>query len=284
MILEYNNLIKYCESNNLDNEKLEQFVSENVHSANLHDQRYNIYQTLINNNKLKLFQTMMPYDIDGVIRYCKVADKFITKFHYKMNLEDVSKHQPLSENILTKFQNSLDWFNISIKQSLNPKLINKFYKKLNIKCILEYQDITDDIIEKFHYKIPNGALFQRNSKIIQKYHLKIHKPYMQVCHIMGPPNICETTNDAYVGYLHVSNQYKSLSHAEYYQIGHSYERACQYTPFFYHGRGFDVCINKIVTVYGKLLKVKIHPNNIIWTDTKEDIMHCNKITILEECT
>ncbi len=148
--------------------------------------------------------------------------------------------------------------------------------------IIRYQLIPEYIVEKFIYKITSTTISKKYPKIIKKYHLKAPTPVIEEKDMVGPPSLCKTIGNYIIGYLHVSNLYKSLTFPQVYQIGHTYERYCHTSRPDGLG-GFEIHVNKIDINSGKLLKVKTNPDNIIWTYTKRNIMHCNKITILEEC-
>ena len=196
------------------------------------------------------------------------------KFSDKVYLYYISINQKLSESFIEKHSDKLNWDYISIYQKLSEQFIEKHSNKVNWNYILSYQKLSEQFIEKHNlYISENNWNFKTNKEKLDL--IKKCKQYEII------------DNEFVIAYKSVRNDYSSVYKRNFYkyEIGKFYESHCNCNSNDENSFGLSAWTKEKALEYypkGKLLKVKIHINDIGCLIDKEFKLRCKKFQIIEE--
>jgi len=212
----------------------------------------------------------------------KLSESFIEQFQDKVQWEYISCYQKLSEKFIAKFENKVNWRKISWSQNLSESFVETFQHKVNWYCISKHQKLSESFIEKFqdvvHWKSISECQ-KLSQRLITKFidnvskdgvarFQKLSDNYRQKFKLPVPPN----------SWINASIEFKRkqvLRTNNYildgdYIIAYKGIRSENYSKYNFQYRG------------EKLIKVKIHLNDLGCIVRAGNKLRCFKFTVLEE--
>ena len=209
-----------------------------------------------------------------ISEYQKLSEEFIEKFRDKIDWGWISEYQKLSEEFIEKFQDKVDWYGISINQKLSEEFIEKFQDKVDWGYISIYQKLSEEFITKHNLNIDKS----KNTNYFN---------FEQKLELVKNTNLYEIVDEVYViAYKSIRNDNYSFFNFQYcYEIGRIYEAHCDCNLDNEDSFGLSVWTREKALEYnstGKLVKVKIHIDDIGAVVHDGGKLRCKKFEVIEE--
>ena len=229
----------------------------------------------------KLSESFIEKHSDKVIWYYisyyqNLSEDFIEKFSDKVDLNSISRCQKLSEDFIEKYSNKVYWFSISEYQILSEQFIEKYLDKIDLYYISRYQKLSKSFIKK-------------HNLYISKYNWN-YKTNEEKLDLIKKCNKYEIINNEFViAYKSVRDDYRSVHKSNFYkyEINKFYESHCDCNSDNENSFGLSAWTKEKALEYypeGKLLKVKIHINDIgcLVKYKYKYKLRCKRFQIIEE--
>jgi hypothetical protein len=212
------------------------------------------------------------FDLHLISQYQKLNEEFIERNSDRINWYWISMYQKLSLEFIERHSNEVDWLYISKYQKLNSEFIEKHIDKLNLSYISKYQKLSSEFIEKYGLKIPKNSWMYKDIEY-KRYKILNTKLY-------------ELEEDYIIAYKAVRKDNYSVYNFQYqYEIGKEYTAHADYNPENKDSFGLSVWTYESAKKYfnkGKILKVKIHLNDVAVLEHDGHKLRCTKIIIIDE--
>jgi hypothetical protein len=185
---------------------------------------------------------------------------------------DVCAYQKLSVAFIEKHANVLGWLYISKFQPLDETFIEKHINEVDFDIIVKHQKLSDVFLKKYNLKKP------RNSWLYKSIKYKKQK-------ILNT-GLYEIIDDYVYAYKAVRDDYYSIFNFQYlYEIDKEYTSHADYDIKEENSFGLSAWTYEGAKNYynkGRILKVKIHLDDVAALVQKGHKLRCTKITIIDE--
>jgi len=264
----------------------------------------------INNTHTKIYRTPLTKDYfekyQGNINWnlvCQeyvLTEKFIEEYQNELNWDFISYYQKLSEQFIEKFQYKVDWYYISKIQKLSEQFIEKFEDQVNWATICKYQILSEPFIEKYMHsgKITWTTITQYqklSQEFIHKYELNKYILPIQMSWLYADMetkrkafvncNLYEMDGNYVIAYKGIrSDNYSKFNFQYKYELNGIYESNADYNLNEQNSFGLSAWTKLEALQYcnEKLIKVKIHLNDIAALVHDSRKIRCTKFQVIEE--
>jgi len=225
----------------------------------------------------------------------RLSEPFIEKFQNNVCWTAICGCKKLSEAFIEKFQHKMKWGTIGCFQQLSEAFIEKFQTKLYGKDISEFQILSEDIIEKFgfgYFCRHKVSSFQNLSPFfIQKHNLTVPEDcWLHKSVEFKRQQILQTgkyslEGDYIIAYKGIrSDNYSVYSFLYQYFVGKTYTSHCDCNVTSENSFGLSAWTEERARLFcnQKLIKIKIHLNDLGCMVQNKSKLRCFKFTVIEE--
>ena len=203
----------------------------------------------------------------------KLSEDFIKEFQDKVNWDCISIYQKLSEKFIREFQNRVKWKYISMCQVLSESFIREFKDKVDWHHISMYQILSESFIKEFNLKIDRTTNWNYVSNDVKLKAIK-------------DSNLYEIIDDEYIiAYKGIrSDNYSKFNFQYQYLVGNTYESHCNADINNEISFGLSAWTLEKAKEYcdEKIIKVKIHINDVKALIHNNNKIRCSKFEVIEE--
>lgn len=225
----------------------------------------------LSENFIKEFQDKVDWNWISMIQ--KLSEDFIREFKDRVNWNYISIYQKLSENFIREFQNRVDWDYISTYQILSEEFIREFEDRVNWNYIAKHQILSESFIKEFNLKIDKITNWNYVSNDVKLKAIKDSGLY-------------EIVDDDYViAYKGIrSDNYSKFNFQYHYLVGNTYESHCNANIDKEISFGLSAWTFEKAKEYcdEKVIKVKIHINDVKALINNSNKIRCSKFEVIEE--
>jgi len=199
-----------------------------------------------------------------------LSEAFMEKFQDKICWKSISKHQRLSEPFIEKFQQQVIWESICKFQPLSEKFIEKFRTNIQLDFVSKYQKVSSEFVNKHNISIPEDCWLHKSVEFKRQQILQTKKYILEDDYII-----------AYKGIR--SDNYSVYSFLYQYFVGETYTSQCDCSIDIENSFGLSAWTLKDAKRYcnQKIIKVKIHLNDLGCIVRGENKLRCFKFTVVE---
>lgn len=203
----------------------------------------------------------------------KLSEDFIREFQNRVNWDCISIYQKLSEDFIREFQGKVNWNYVSTYQILSESFIREFQNKVNWNYIAKYQILSESFIKEFNLEIDKTTNWNYVSNDVKLKAIKDSGLY-------------EIVDDDYViAYKGIrSDNYSKFNFQYQYLVGNTYESHCNANIDKEISFGLSAWTLEEAKRYcdEKIIKVKIHINDIKALVNNSNKIRCSKFKVIEE--
>lgn len=203
----------------------------------------------------------------------KLSEDFIREFQNRVNWDCISIYQKLSEDFIREFQGKVNWNYVSTYQILSESFIREFQNKVNWNYIAKYQILSESFIKEFNLEIDKTTNWNYVSNDIKLKAIKDSGLY-------------EIIDDNYIiAYKGIrSDNYSKFNFQYQYLVGNTYESHCNANIDKEISFGLSAWTLEEAKRYcdEKIIKVKIHINDIKALVNNSNKIRCSKFKVIEE--
>jgi len=204
-----------------------------------------------------------------ISKYQKLSETFIEQFQDKVNWNFISKYQKLSETFIEQFQDKVNWEHINVYQKLSESFIEQFQNKLNWEYIGKYQKLSEAFLTKHDLTVPENCWLYKSLEFKKEQILQTKKYILEDDYII-----------AYKGIR--SDNYSTFQYQ--YFVGEAYSSHCDCNVDNKNSFGLSAWTLEDAKNYcdQKIIKVKIHLNDLGCIVHDSYKLRCFKFTVVEE--
>jgi hypothetical protein len=226
-----------------------------------------------------------------ISQYQNLSEGFIREFANKIRWACVSKFQNLSEGFIREFADKVGWNYISQHQNLSESFIKEFAHKVNWEYISKYQKLNEEFIREFADKVDWDYIscYQKLSEGFRKeYNVTILDSnwlYKTAEEKRVWLDKYEIEGDYVIAYKSCRNGgYSTYNFQHKYEVGKEYTAHCDCNVDDENSFGLSVGTKEYAFSYckEKLLKVKIHIDDVGVIVRDGNHIRCSKLYVMEE--
>ena len=217
---------------------------------------------------MEKFQDKLVWE--SISAFQVLSEAFMEKFQDKICWKSISKHQRLSEPFIEKFQQQVIWESICKFQPLSEKFIEKFRTNIQLDFVSKYQKVSSEFVNKHNISIPEDCWLHKSVEFKRQQILQTKKYILEDDYII-----------AYKGIR--SDNYSVYSFLYQYFVGETYTSQCDCSIDIENSFGLSAWTLKDAKRYcnQKIIKVKIHLNDLGCIVRGENKLRCFKFTVVE---
>ena len=205
--------------------------------------------------------------------YQKLSEDFMREFQDRVDWYFISIYQKLSEDFMREFQDRVDWYFISIYQKLSENFIREIQDRVVWRCISKNQILSESFIREFNLEVNKTTNWNYVSNNIKLKAIK-------------DSNLYEIIDDNYIiAYKGIrSDNYSKFNFQYQYLIGNTYESNCDADINNQNSFGLSAWTLEKAKEYcnEKIIKVKIHINDVKALVHNSNKIRCSKFEVIEE--
>ena len=208
-----------------------------------------------------------------ISKYQKLSENFIREFKNDVNFDMICKYQKLSEDFIYEFKTTVNLYDIFKYQILSENFIRKFiteYKNnININFIFKYQKLSDEFIKKFD--------------LSPLYYNWLYKDYAFKYEKIKNCRLYEIEGEYVIAYKGIrKDNYSTYIFQYQYLPGLTYECHADHNSDDNNSFGLSAWTKREALDYcdEKLIKVKIHINDIAALVHDSNKIRCSKFTVI----
>lgn len=211
-------------------------------------------------------------DFEKIGMYGTLSEDFIREFMDCLDMYMISITQNLSESFIREFINSLNPYYLSVHQTLSEDIIIDFKDKFKMHNVVKYQTLLEDFIKENNLIIPDTCWLYKDIEFKRQAVLNT--------------KIYEIEDDYIVAYKSIRQDGYSVASSKYfYEVGKTYHSRCDYNTDNLYSFGLSAWTETGASKYydkGRIMKVRIHLNDLGCIVQDRHNLRCKKLEILEE--